>query len=406
MTQTPDMERLVRNWLDTQAPPVAPADLLESVMTATARTRQQPAWLPRFEMPPGAWVPTRAVLALTLLALLAAVAVGTLVVLSQPPAPPSVRYENGLVAFVQDRDVYTMNADGSGRRQLTSTPLSDELYLSWSPDGRRLAYVRCVRSAAQCEQDYYGQGPILAVDAGGGPEVQLVPAPTDWISAMAWSPDGTRIAYLHDRPGILSVTNLAGGASVDLLSGVGSFAWSPDGMRVVVSAQTSASSGPDWRMALFTIDLKTDTTSQLTDGSDVELYVSGWSPDGASISFTRAEAVKNGPWRIESIGADGTDRRVLNENVAEGAPGIWSPDGSRLAFTDFDGTFSIAVMEADGSGLRTVRRDASLLGWSPDGQFLVARDLGREQFVIIRADGSGGRVLGDVLDIAWQARPR
>ena len=49
----------------------------------------------------------------------------------------------GKIAFSSNRtgstEIYTMNPDGSGLRQLTATPLSD-VWPSWSPDGGSIAW--------------------------------------------------------------------------------------------------------------------------------------------------------------------------------------------------------------------------------------------------------------------------
>jgi TolB protein len=67
------------------------------------------------------------------------------------------------------------------------------------------------------------------------------------------------------------------------------------------------------------------------------------------------------------INADGTGVRTLASN--SGGP-AWSPDGRRIAFgSEHNGTFSlIEIMAADGGARRTLVQGGSVLAWSPDGK--------------------------------------
>ena len=57
------------------------------------------------------------------------------------PAGATFPGSNGRIAFVQSSNVYTMEADGSGVRQLTSLlPGSAAQFVAWSPSGRRLVF--------------------------------------------------------------------------------------------------------------------------------------------------------------------------------------------------------------------------------------------------------------------------
>ena len=69
--------------------------------------------------------------------------------LTQHPAKdvrPAWSPDGRRIAFVSRRDgnseVYVMNADGSGKRNLTRDRASDDDYPTWSPDGRRIAFLR------------------------------------------------------------------------------------------------------------------------------------------------------------------------------------------------------------------------------------------------------------------------
>ena len=87
-----------------------------------------------------------------------------------------------------DDDLYLMNADGSGRTQLTDE-VGDEYDPAWSPDGSLIA----------CGFDDLGlqefSTSILTVDPRSGDVTSLVTRQNERLGWPAWSPDGTRIAF-------------------------------------------------------------------------------------------------------------------------------------------------------------------------------------------------------------------
>jgi Tol biopolymer transport system component len=99
------------------------------------------------------------------------------------PALAAKRVLNGKIAFVSDRDgnseIYVMDPDGSDVTRLTNDPAGD-LAPAWSPDGRRIAFVR--------------NREIVVMNADGTGVTQL----TDGRCCSdnpAWSPDGRSIAF-------------------------------------------------------------------------------------------------------------------------------------------------------------------------------------------------------------------
>lgn len=120
-------------------------------------------------------------------------------------------------------DLYTVNADGTGRTQLTSTA-GFEANPRWSPAGGRIAY----------EAFRNGSRDIYAANADGTGE-QLLTAGVGSFGDLAWSHDGTRLAFRAANTGVYAVR--ADGTGLALLSDVqsssGDIFWSPDGARVV-----------------------------------------------------------------------------------------------------------------------------------------------------------------------------
>lgn len=125
-------------------------------------------------------------------------------------------------------DVFVVNADGSGRAQLTTNPEA-EFGVTWTPDGR-VAYG----SWRVFPTNSY------VINTDGTNEQPLTNAVSNTINPV-WSPDGTRVVFGSDGPaaaprGGLYVMNADGSGLkflTDEANGGGKTFWSPDGTRIV-----------------------------------------------------------------------------------------------------------------------------------------------------------------------------
>lgn len=142
-------------------------------------------------------------------------------------------------------DIWTMNAQGGDQRRLTSDPLpaiADEARPAWSPDGSRIAYA----------SEWNGNMDIWTMKADGSDRRPVTRTP-ERDSDPAWSPDGSRIAFrrLWDGDSDLLIVNAAGGDAVSLVRAGFQNApvWSPDGRMIAFTE----SAGPSDTPQLFTI---------------------------------------------------------------------------------------------------------------------------------------------------------
>lgn len=96
------------------------------------------------------------------------------------------------------RDVFIVGVDGLTERNLTKSPHDDELSPSWSPDGTRLAFARLGRPAAVGPgSDPLASPGSFVIDADGSDLVRIADASVG-LTAVFWSPDGTKILGFDD----------------------------------------------------------------------------------------------------------------------------------------------------------------------------------------------------------------
>jgi TolB protein len=310
--------------------------------------------------------------------------------------------------------LYVMNADGSGKRRLAPHAWVSNVgegRLAWSPDRRKLVFAAHLsRSAAPCAS-YCGKE-IFVINADGSGLRRLtrntVP---DW--EPAWSPDGKKITWLSRGPlgtgADVFVMNADGSDRHDLTPKPGTRGeprWAPDGQAilftVVPPGQPPSPSG--WPYSdVYVMNADGSRTRNLTHTPEAGEGGASWSPDGQHILFTQAGPP--GERRAIVMNADGSGKHAVTPtSIYTGDRGItaaWSPDGRRIAFWDHD---AIYVVNADGDGLRRLAQNAFAFdSWSPDGQKLIFyRGSGSRRapppkqspgLWVINADGSGQRNL-------------
>ena len=257
---------------------------------------------------------------------------------------------SGTIAFHSNRDgndfeIYLMNADGSGVRQLTHNT-DQEFDPIWSPNGRQIAFGRIAAAGAQ----------VVVINADGSGERVLV----DDGFPGAWSPDGKQIAF--GRNGEVFVINVDGSGETQLThsnAGDSPTAWSPDGKQIAFQGFRSGN------LDIYVMNTDGSHVIQLTNDPATDFGDrAGWSPDGRRFVFSSTR--DGGDIDIFVMNADGTGVSELTHNdfVADDDP-VWSPDGKHIAFhsTRDGGDEDIFVMNTDGTGVIQLTNNSTL----PDG---------------------------------------
>jgi Tol biopolymer transport system component len=262
----------------------------------------------------------------------------------------------GRIAFLSTRDgnleIYVMNPDGSEQTRLTNDPDYDHSP-AWSPDASEIAFV----SHRDGNDEIY----VMNADGSGGTNLTNTTFTDDDPVSNAgpsWSPDGSKIAFTSARggkPGGIWVMNSDGADPTQLTSGdERAPAWSPDGKkiaakRVRVADRGDGTSGGTTDIVVMNAD-GTDPAQIFTTIIDCALHIE-WSPDGTRIAFNGCDYT----WSIQVINPDGTGLTQLVPRNSNNEHPTWSPDGRRIAFSSDRGglvTLSdIYVMNTDGTGL-------------------------------------------------------
>lgn len=137
-------------------------------------------------------------------------------------------------------NIFVSDADGKGRKQLTSTENYDG-QASFNPAGDHIAFT--ARQGSQ--SDIYS----IAVD--GSQLTRLTSDPAGDAQA-AWAPDGNRIAFVSNRSGIAQIWLMAADGTnplqlTNIPSGAEQPKWSPDGKWLAFVANTGAGEGNNRR---------------------------------------------------------------------------------------------------------------------------------------------------------------
>ena len=246
------------------------------------------------------------------------------------------------ILFGSDRDgtpeIYVMDADGANLVRLTTdawvqiAPVTKVTSLAWSPDGTRIAFTA----------DRAGDRRIFVMNADGTDLVKLTDHPAG-NGAPAWSPDGRRIAFTVQRFGNdeIFVINADGTELVNLThhpADDAAPAWSPDGHRI---AFTSNRSGDN-------------EIYMMNDVVEGRRY---FRKDGTEVS---AEDYNKLLPFLQGVIALGADFIQLTDHPAHDISPAWSPDGHRIAFTsDRSGDNEIYVIDPEVRERRYFRKDGT-----------------------------------------------
>ena len=250
--------------------------------------------------------------------------------------------------------IYLINGDGTDNHAVT-TDANDYYYPELSPDGKKIAYNINANGIYLMNADGTGAGVIP--NTGG-------------LVVPSWSADSKKLAAVDSSTGQVSTFNVDGSGLRAITSDpnlyVSNPGWSPDGTKIVFAAvDFSAPYGNKYQIYIVPADgatapvrLTTDTTADYEEPS--------WSPDGKKIACRKGYAIYT---LNPTTGAETRVSPVTsNPNASDLFP-TFSPDGTEIAFQDFDAGAVAARMNLDGSNRRPYDTNmANTPKWSRAGE--------------------------------------
>jgi Tol biopolymer transport system component len=266
------------------------------------------------------------------------------------------------IAFLSNRtgtyNVYVVNADGSGLRQLTRFRSGDLGRPVLSPDGKSVIFGRAKTAR--------GDFDIWIVRSDGRGLRDLTPGPRD-DGSPSWSPDGTKVLFASDRSGAYDIFVMkANGKSIVQLSDRGRGdvepVFSRDGKRVAfVECDPSFAHCQLWAMKANGKGARRLTKTAVEDERP------SWSPDGTKLAVTIKRA---GNLDVAVVVVRSGAVRRLTHGDADDFQPSYSPDGVRIAFgSNRAGPPSLYVMQADGTQVSSLTSPSKGqdedLSWQP-----------------------------------------
>ncbi len=261
------------------------------------------------------------------------------------------------IAFLSNRDgnievYYAVASEDAPSVIRVTNSVFDESQISWSADGRRIAYT---------SEDFDGRRTVQHVDLdtlAGEP----VLFGSDGESDPAWSPTDNLIVFAKLEDGESSGIFLRDPSNVNIVqltAGPHHFpTWSPDGKRIAyVSTQN------DGQQDIYVIGVSalgpTTEPLRLTQHSSDD-YRPDWARDGSSIAFI---SDRSGNADVYTIAPNGSGLAMVTQNAVNELSVKWGPDGSVVFPSGPENQTSLFIARAEGQQQLTSRAPATLPDW-------------------------------------------
>jgi len=276
--------------------------------------------------------------------------------------------------------IYLLSLESLAIRRLTSPGLPGDYNPAFSPDGQTLAFNRGSQGVTS----------IYVLPLSGGEERRLASG-SQFGWGLAWTADGRNIVFGRAgwlaRSGWLWKIPARGGDPERLQFGQEGTEPSIRGNRLVYARQIT-------NLSIWRKNVNGSRSSAPSDRFLTSTAIESgpqFSPDGNKVVF---ESTRSGAYEIWMCRSDGSNLIQLTHfNTVTGTP-RWSPDGKQIAFDSrAPGNADIFVMDGQGGSIRNLTKEASaevVPSWSRDGRWVYFASDRTGDWQVWKVLGSGG----------------
>ncbi len=261
---------------------------------------------------------------------------------------------HGDITYSDGSQIWAVDPNHPANR-ISLGPSNGLTSMAWSRDGSRLLLLEQTGSGAATKQDLC----VMNADSS-----QTLLTSDGHSGEGSFSPDGTQVVFSRTDDG-LYVIDLKGGvprliAKSYMAWWLESPAWSPDGSRIAYMVYLEG--GPEGlTYQIWTVNPDGTSPHRLVDlgqcgggGCSAGL---AWSPDGSMLAFhSMRDNLSTRTRAIYVVRADGSRLHRINDH---GVFPSWSPDGSRLAFSELIPALNSGIDTSHNGELFTMARDGS-----------------------------------------------
>ncbi|ALK96451.1 translocation protein TolB [Massilia sp. WF1] len=292
------------------------------------------------------------------------------------------------------------DAVGARNTRLEAHRIADDIYEKLTGVrgifSTRISYVKVNNSGGNHAYE------LVVADADGENE-QVAAYGREAIISPAWSPDGTKVAYVsfEKRKPIVYIQNLVTGQRAVISNEKGSNSapsWSPDGTKVAVSLSKTGNT------QIYIVNADGSGLRRVSNSNGIDTEAQ-FSADGQSIYFVSDRS--GGPQIYKMSVNGGPATRVTFKGSYNISPRV-SPDGKTLAWiSQRDGGFLLYAMDLASGQEQRLADGATEPSFSPNGKYIMyaTKGGGRASLAVVSVDGRVKQRLstqaGNIKEPSW-----